>query len=522
MGVTCTKKIIILSVLVSLITSSLTAMEPLDNKAATNDIDISTTRTTKDQEITAMHETGETSNTPLTRHGSTFHSTAVSGATKTISEFKITKENNTSSQILTSMKAHDQAIIDSTHITDEEDRESASEEMTSLKSSDLPMFKESITEQPTELSSISTISILNEYVSTNQSPPTSSSVIGYTLAIADDNELLSTEKPTISVNTGTTVTNQIQSSLSSSSSTTLSTTPKATVPTTKVTTIPFTTTTTTPITSTTPSTTTPITSTTPITTTTPITSTTPSTTTTPITSTTPSTTTTPITSTTPITATATNKTTTKTTITTTLRTTTPLSTTTTPKTTTTLNTITTPRTTTTRSTTTTTIRPTPLRTPTMSSSKRTTPTHMTSRSTSALETPNQYLNEINHLNSNVSDLEEEVSSLTAAVVVLSLFLVTILILCAVYYIRRRLRPAKSPFDDINMKEIDVEKRENERRGPFFGNTDNIFRVSTATLGENDHTPVPAKTFKPAGNTGYSERTSASITIDGNIEDRSVL
>lgn len=35
------------------------------------------------------------------------------------------------------------------------------------------------------------------------------------------------------------------------------------------------------------------------------------------------------------------------------------------------------------------------------------------------------------------DLEEEVSSLTAAVVVLSLFLVTILILCAVYYIRRR-------------------------------------------------------------------------------------
>uniref|UniRef100_K1R1R0 Uncharacterized protein n=1 Tax=Magallana gigas TaxID=29159 RepID=K1R1R0_MAGGI len=85
----------------------------------------------------------------------------------------------------------------------------------------------------------------------------------------------------------------------------------------------------------------------------------------------------------------------------------------------------------------------------------------------------------------------------------------------------QLRPAKSPFDDINMKEIDVEKRENERRGPFFGNTDNIFRVSTATLGENDHTPVPAKTFKPAGNTGYSERTSASITIDGNIEDRSV-
>lgn len=132
------------------------------------------------------------------------------------------------------------------------------------------------------------------------------------------------------------------------------------------------------------------------------------------------------------------------------------------------------------------------------------------------------MDEINHLNSNVSDLEEEVSSLTAAVVVLSLFLVTILILCAVYYIRRRLRPAKSPFDDINMKEIDVEKRENERRGPFFGNTDNIFRVSTATLGENDHTPVPAKTFKPAGNTGYSERTSASITIDGNIEDRSVL
>lgn len=132
------------------------------------------------------------------------------------------------------------------------------------------------------------------------------------------------------------------------------------------------------------------------------------------------------------------------------------------------------------------------------------------------------MNEINHLNSNVSDLEEEVSSLTAAVVVLSLFLVTILILCAVYFIRRRLRPAKSPFDDINMKEIDVEKRENERRGPFFGNTDNIFRVSTATLGENDHTPVPAKTFKPAGNTGYSERTSASITIDGNIEDRSVL
>lgn len=62
----------------------------------------------------------------------------------------------------------------------------------------------------------------------------------------------------------------------------------------------------------------------------------------------------------------------------------------------------------------------------------------------------------------------------------------------------------------------------QRRGPFFGNTDNIFRVSTATLGENDHTPVPAKTFKPAGNTGYSERTSASITIDGNIEDRSVL
>eukprot|EP00105_Crassostrea_gigas_P013984 XP_011430496.1 PREDICTED: uncharacterized threonine-rich GPI-anchored glycoprotein PJ4664.02 [Crassostrea gigas] len=534
MEVTCTKKIIILSVLVSLITSSLTAMEPIDNKAATNDIDISTTRTTKYQEITAMHETGETSNTPLTRHGSTFHSTAVSGATKTISEFKITKENNTSSQILTSMKAHDQAIIDSTHITDEEDRESASEEMTSLKSSDLPMFKESITEQPTELSSISTISILNEYVSTNQSPPTSSLVIDYTLAIADDNELLSTEKPTISVNTGTTVTNQIQSSLSSSSSTTLSTTPKATVPTTKVTTIPFTTTTTTPITSTTPSTTTPITSTTPITTTTPITSTTPSTTTTPITSTTPSTTTTPITSTTPsttttpitsttpITATATNKTTTKTTITTTLRTTTPLSTTTTPKTTTALNTITTPRTTTTLSTTTTKIRPTPLRTPTTSSSTRATPTHMTSRSTSTLETPNHYLNEINHLNSNVSDLEEEVSSLTAAVVVLSLFLVTILILCAVYYIRRRLRPAKSPFDDINMKEIDVEKRENERRGPFFGNTDNIFRVSTATLGENDHTPVPAKTFKPAGNTGYSERTSASITIDGNIEDRSVL
>lgn len=35
------------------------------------------------------------------------------------------------------------------------------------------------------------------------------------------------------------------------------------------------------------------------------------------------------------------------------------------------------------------------------------------------------------------DLEEEVSSLTAAVVVLSLFLVTILILCAVYFIRRR-------------------------------------------------------------------------------------
>uniref|UniRef100_A0A8W8LK06 Uncharacterized protein n=1 Tax=Magallana gigas TaxID=29159 RepID=A0A8W8LK06_MAGGI len=299
MGGTRIEKIIILSVLVSLITSSpsettSSAMSPLDNKAATNDIDISTTRTTKYQEITAMHEAGETStNTPLTRRdGSTFHSTVVSGATKTIPNIDITKENNTSSQILISMTAHDQAMSDSTPITNEEDKESASGEMSSLKSPDQPMFKESFTEQPTD--------------------------------------------------------------------------------------------------------------------------------------------------------------------------------------------------------------------------------------TSALETPNHYLNEINHLNSNVSDLEEEVSSLTAAVVVLSLFLVTILILCAVYYIRRRLRPAKSPFDDINMKEIDVEKRENERRGPFFGNTDNIFRVSTATLGENDHTPVPAKTFKPAGNTGYSERTSASITIDGNIEDRSVL
>lgn len=132
------------------------------------------------------------------------------------------------------------------------------------------------------------------------------------------------------------------------------------------------------------------------------------------------------------------------------------------------------------------------------------------------------MNEINHLNSNVSDLDDQVSSLTAAVVVLSLLLLAILVLCAVYYIRLRLRPAKSPFDEIDMKKIDIKKQKNERRVPFLGTTDNIFRVSTATLGENDLTPVSAKTFKPASSAENSDMRSASIKIDGNIEDRSVL
>lgn len=132
------------------------------------------------------------------------------------------------------------------------------------------------------------------------------------------------------------------------------------------------------------------------------------------------------------------------------------------------------------------------------------------------------MNEINHLNSNVSDLDDQVSSLTAAVVVLSLLLLAILVLCAVYYIRLRLRPAKSPFDEIDMKKIYIEKQKNERRVPFLGTTDNIFRVSTATLGENDLTPVSAKTFKPASSAENSDMRSASIKIDGNIEDRSVL
>lgn len=132
------------------------------------------------------------------------------------------------------------------------------------------------------------------------------------------------------------------------------------------------------------------------------------------------------------------------------------------------------------------------------------------------------MNEINHLNSNVSDLDDQVSSLTVAVVVLSLLLLAILVLCAVYYIRLRLRPAKSPFDEIDMKKIDIKKQKNERRVPFLGTTDNIFRVSTATLGENDLTPVSAKTFKPASSAENSDMRSASIKIDGNIEDRSVL
>lgn len=132
------------------------------------------------------------------------------------------------------------------------------------------------------------------------------------------------------------------------------------------------------------------------------------------------------------------------------------------------------------------------------------------------------MNEINHLNSNVSDLDDQVSSLTAAVVVLSLLLLAILVLCAVYYIRLRLRPAKSPFDEIDMKKIDIKKQKNERRVPFLGTTDNIFRVSTATLGENDLTPVSAKTFKPASSGENPDMRSASIKIDGNIEDRSVL
>lgn len=132
------------------------------------------------------------------------------------------------------------------------------------------------------------------------------------------------------------------------------------------------------------------------------------------------------------------------------------------------------------------------------------------------------MNEINHLNSNVSDLDDQVSSLTAAVVVLSLLLLAILVLFAVYYIRLRLRPAKSPFDEIDMKKIDIKKQKNERRVPFLGTTDNIFRVSTATLGENDLTPVSAKTFKPASSAENSDMRSASIKIDGNIEDRSVL
>lgn len=124
-----------------------------------------------------------------------------------------------------------------------------------------------------------------------------------------------------------------------------------------------------------------------------------------------------------------------------------------------------------------------------------------------------------------------------------------------YFFSERLRPAKSPFDEIDMKKIDIKKQKNEvsrrifkknphlitwiktfikdhstvkyifnlqRRVPFLGTTDNIFRVSTATLGENDLTPVSAKTFKPASSAENSDMRSASIKIDGNIEDRSVL
>lgn len=149
--------------------------------------------------------------------------------------------------------------------------------------------------------------------------------------------------------------------------------------------------------------------------------------------------------------------------------------------------------------------------------------HKTSWGSSTLTTTNQYVNEINHLNSNISELDNQVTSLTAAVVVLSLLLATSLVLIAVHYIRLRFRPPMSPFDEMNMtKVVTTKPREDERRGPFFGIKENMFRVSTATLGENDQIPVSAETFKPRNSAGNSSRGSASITIGGNIEDRSVL
>lgn len=125
------KKILILPLftLVSLITSSytettLSAMAQLDDKATTNDvvINILTTRSTKDQEIKTMHEVGETSsNTPLIsgQDDSTFNSTVGSGVIESKLDFYITKEVDTSSQMLTALTAHDQAMSNSTSITNE-------------------------------------------------------------------------------------------------------------------------------------------------------------------------------------------------------------------------------------------------------------------------------------------------------------------------------------------------------------------------------------------------------------------
>lgn len=114
--------------LVSLITScytetTLSAMAPLDNETTTNKINIPTTSLTKDQEITSMHEVGETlSNTPLVsgQDGSTINSTVGLGVIKSILDFNITKKDDTSSLMLTAMAAHDQAISDSTTTTNEE------------------------------------------------------------------------------------------------------------------------------------------------------------------------------------------------------------------------------------------------------------------------------------------------------------------------------------------------------------------------------------------------------------------
>lgn len=116
-------------------------------------------------------------------------------------------------------------------------------------------------------------------------------------------------------------------------------------------------------------------------------------------------------------------------------------------------------------------------------------------------TTNSFINEIDSLNSNISELNDRITTLRVAVAVLSVLLAMVVVGCILYFVRQRMRPVKSPFEEMHGDKVDVERSKDEvTRRPYFNIAHNPYRASTASLGGEDGPASFSATFKPQGHT----------------------